>query len=194
MYLADMYCYGMDPNAVGCTGISGCMGVFVAHGAMLYAVHIPDNNPAKNARGGQAFADFALAQAGRAFNADAAEMIVVANHTQRSTADDEGYAICRRLGMRRFTLVRPEKFIALSESKNPESIFVVWQRTRDGGLELLYRRTEGLAVARGTGTARSGDYGAFGEDERYEVDTAAAGWHAAKPPNAHGMRFHDCVA
>jgi hypothetical protein len=31
MYIADMFCFGKDKNAVGVNGIRGCMGVFVDH-------------------------------------------------------------------------------------------------------------------------------------------------------------------
>lgn len=190
MYLADMFCYGKDPNAVGVTGISGCMGVFVSAGAMLYAVHIPESLPDKCARGGKAFADFVLREAGQGFDGGAATMITVANYTQRSTAADESYEIARQLGMRVFTLFRPEKHIAIGLGKNPESIWVVWQRTT-GGMELCYRPTSSIQPTKGEGTPRSGDYGAFGDDERYKVDTN--GWYLAKPPNAHGMRHHYCT-
>jgi hypothetical protein len=190
MYLADMFCFGKDPDAVGVTGISGCMGVFVSAGTMLYAVHIPESLPAKSARGGTAFADFVLREAGTGFDGEKATMITVANYTQRSTAADESYEIARQLGMRRFTLFRPEKHIAIGLGKNPESIWVVWQRGSDG-LELRYRPSSTITPSKGGGTARAGDYGAFGEDERYTVDTN--GWYAAKPPNAHGMRHHLCT-
>jgi hypothetical protein len=190
MYLADMYCYGRDQDAVGVTGISGCMGVFVSSGNMLYAVHIPENSAEKCARGGKAFADFVLLEAGQGFNRDNATMITVANYTQRTTAGDESYEIARQLGMRAFTVFRPEKHIAVSSMKNPESIWVVWQRG-NAGMELCYRPTSTIQPAKGAGTPRSGDYGAYGEDERYTVDTN--GWYLAKPPNAHGMRHHFCT-
>jgi hypothetical protein len=190
MYLADMYCYGKDPDAVGVTGISGCMGVFVSSGATLYGIHIPENNPDKCARGGKAFTDFIKLDAGNGFDGEKAVMITVANFTQRSTAADESYEICRQLGMRRFTLFRPEKHIAVSTGKNPESIWVVWQRVKGAEMELRYRPDANILPKKGEGTARSGDYGAYGEDARYTVSTE--GWYAAKPPNAHGMRHHLC--
>lgn len=41
MYFADMYAYGKDPKCAGITGISGCMGVIIDYGSMLYAPHFP---------------------------------------------------------------------------------------------------------------------------------------------------------
>jgi hypothetical protein len=191
MFIADMYCYGMDANAVGVTGISGCMGVFVATGAMLYAVHIPDTaTPGKNALGGTTFADFVTQQVGQPLDPNASQMICVLNYTQRQQAHEEGYAIARRLGLRRFALWRMEKNIDVSTG-NPKAIWVLWQRLALGGLELRYRPDADFTPTQGGGTARSGTYSPWGADKRYTVD--ASGWYLGSAPNAHGMTYHDCT-
>lgn len=189
MYIADMFCFGKDADAVGVNGISGCMGVFVRSGGMFYGMHSPESVDDKKERGRKAFAEYVLGEEGNGFDPDQAEMILVANFTQRMSASDEGYDMCRRLGMRRFLLFRPEKFIAVDPTtKNPTAIWVVWQRLKTGGMELRYRPDADVHPTSGEGAPRGGHYGAFRDDEQISVSTE--NWYFARPPNAHGLRHH----
>lgn len=56
MFFAQMYCYGSDLNAVGITGIRGCMGVVYACAGRMYAIHIPPSSDQTNALAASAFA------------------------------------------------------------------------------------------------------------------------------------------
>ncbi len=189
MYIADMFCFGKDQNAVGVNGIRGCMGVFVDHGGMLYGMHMPDSVAEKADRGRKAFAAYVMQEAG-VFAPDQARMILVCNSGQRMSATDEGYALCVELGVRQFTLFRPEKFIPINGSE-PSAIWVVCQRGSGGDLELHYRLDDDVKPVVGGGAARGGDYGAFREDGK--LSTSTSGWYLAKPPNAHGLRHHLCT-
>lgn len=186
MYIADMFCFGSDQNSVGVNGIRGCMGMFVSHGGTLYSIHMPPSSDDKNDRGRRAFAQYIRDQSGK-FDGATAQMVCVVNNTERSSASDESYELCRLLGMQHFTLFRAVKFIE-PDGTQPSAIAVVWQRTKGGQLELKYRMDRDVKWLEGQGAPRGGHYGAFRDDEK--LSTTTEGWYVAGPPNAHGLPHH----
>ena len=110
-------------------------------------------------------------------------MICVANGTERMSASDELYDLCRLLGMREFAVFRP-----FSNVDKGAAIAAVWERQGNGPPELKYRMDKDVVWQEGLGTARGGHYGAFRDDARLSTNTG--NWHAARPPNAHGLVHH----
>jgi hypothetical protein len=116
-----MYNYGKHAQVVGVTGIESCMGVFVRHGNMLYAIHIPDHGG--KAAGGQAFAQYVQQQDGTVINS-AAQLIGVINRTHRTgSPQDEVRAIAVTLVLPRFTMIR----LISTPTKNNQSTAVICQ-------------------------------------------------------------------
>lgn len=123
MYLAHMYCYGKHANTVGVTGIAGCLGIFIAHNNMLYAIHIPPNSAITESRAREQFAEYVEGQDGTIKNSAVARLYGVTNRDYRQTAESDLYSICGRLGLRQFRLIRLRSTpTATVQGSNRESI------------------------------------------------------------------------
>lgn len=136
MYFAHMYCYGYDLNDVGITGILGCMGVAYKGESALYAVHIPDNNPQANAKGGRIFAKFVRQYDN--YKKGKGELFVFVNGKNRTTAEDEARALKGLLNARRANVYRIMQNLGPGSGgfSAPSASIMV---RNNGNLALLYK-------------------------------------------------------
>lgn len=185
MYFADMFAYGKDPNCVGITGISGCMGVIIDYGNMLYAAHFPHGLDDQLERGRRAFADYVKQEAG-AFNGVNAKMYAVLNRDQRPDEQNELYALGRLLTINEFLVMRIFEHVDPGNN-NPEAVVTVCQRA-NGGLEFKYRPNRDVAWSEGTGAARGGAYSPAIPDSKY--GTNFNGWFTLDQATGHFRRYH----
>ena len=191
MYIGDMFCYGQSTDSVGVNGIVGCMGVFVASGQTLYAIHMPDsinyNTPGRNA-----FVQFVGGAIG---NGNAATVIGVLNNDNRPSAAAELREIARGLGASSYRMVRLRKHIDIRPSGEPEAAAVLCMYTPNGyvqgtgmtfssNVELRYQMDKRVRWVDGQGEARSGQYRAMRGDSRLWTNAAwGAGWNAVDSTN-----------
>lgn len=136
MYFANMYCYGWDHDAVGITGIRGCMGAVYKGAHALYAVHIPDNSLATNALGAQTFAAWV-----RQFENNTkkkGDLWVFINGNNRTTAEDEARNLRGLLNAKHATLYRIVQNLGPNSGRdNADSASIL---VRNGGnVDLLYK-------------------------------------------------------
>lgn len=97
MYYANMFCYGMDMNYVGITGIRGCMGVVFVSPTQLYAVHIPPSvSRDRDLLGMISFAHMVTQQ--EATPAPAGSLYLFVNGTNRLEAEGDAGLMSDALG------------------------------------------------------------------------------------------------
>lgn len=182
MYIGDMFCYGKSVDSVGVNGIVGCMGVFVASGQTLYAVHMPDSIN-YNGPGRTAFVQFVTSSAG--WNAANATMVGVLNGDNRPAAGGELTDIARGLGIGSFRTVRLRKNIDRSGSGEPAStaILCLFKPTTTQ-IELRYQMDARVRWIEGSGEARAGQYRAMRADALLSTNPGwGAGWNAVGGDN-----------
>jgi hypothetical protein len=177
MYIGDMFCYGSSTDSVGVNGIVGCMGVFVASGQTLYAVHMPDSIN-YNGPGRTAFTQFVTGAGG--WNAANATMIGVLNGDNRPGAGAELADIARGLGIGSFRTVRLRKHIDRSGSGEPVAAAVLCLfKPTTTQIELRYQMDSRVRWSEGNGEARAGQYRAMRGDSRLSTNPGwGAGWEA----------------
>lgn len=182
MYIGDMFCYGRSTDLVGVNGIVGCMGVFVASGATLYAVHMPDSIN-YNGPGRDAFVNFVTTAPG--WSAAGATMIGVLNGANRPGAPAELIAIARGLGLGSFRTVRLRKHIDRASGTEPVAAAVLCLfKPQSSEIELRYQMDKGVKWKEGPGEARAGQYRAMRDDARLSTNPAwGAGWQAVDSNN-----------
>lgn len=176
MYIGDMFCYGQSTDSVGVNGIVGCMGVFVACGPTLFAIHMPDSIN-YNTVGRDAFVQFVGGAGG--WNAGTATMIGVLNNDNRPGAQAELRSIARGLGLGTVRMVRLRRDIDIKPSLEPVAAAVLCLRKPvSGELELRYMMDRQVRWTEGQGEARSGQYRAMRGDALLSTNPAwGAGWH-----------------
>ena len=187
MYIADMFCYGKSAEFVGVNGIVGCMGVFLAYNKMLYAIHIPDSiNYNSVAR--TEFGKF-IGREATGMDGNQAQVVAVLNNDNRPGGPAEVAAICKDLGVPRFTMIRLRKNIPISpSSKEPAAVAVLCEFTPESyvpnvgmqfsdTLRLKYQVDSRVRWEKNRGEARIGQYRAMRDDEKLYVSGAlGAGW------------------
>lgn len=180
MYIAQMYCYGKDPLAVGVSGISGCMGVFAYFNQMLYAIHIPDN-PTYNKTGGDDFCAFILREDGN-FDGTRARLFFVLNNTQRPGYRDEVRNIGGTLGVPKAEIIRVN--MAGGSVSNPLAVVVLCERVAGNTLVLKWMPDANVQWQQG-GTARSGYYRNSSFTQSLRTSGAVSqGWQIVDPANS----------
>jgi hypothetical protein len=183
----------MDQSAVGVTGISSCIGLFVAapYPGMMYAIHIPYNAIATMGRskginvqhqGVFRFADFVKSQTGN-LGGDQLKMFCAVNGDQRKTLKDDVGEAAEILGLKKIEVVRIYKNLKITGG-DAASVAVALLRKGDGYAMLYKQNSDVFWVkgANGGGRVRSGFYSNSSQDDIINADVS--GWHRAEPPNA----------
>src|SRR6266446_10657593 len=104
MYMAQMYCYGSDPECAGITGIVGCMGIICACRSRVFAVHIPPSGATMEKRGREAFCDYVTREMTE--GTGAGRLLFFVNGKCRPQAPEEVRAVCGLLGIRTAKLIK----------------------------------------------------------------------------------------
>lgn len=155
MFIATMYSYGNDTDAVGVDGIRGCLGIFLATKSRLFAVHIPEVARTY----AEAHVHFVrhVLQVQPLFNRAESVLYAVANGANRVTAEDELREYGQSLGVHQLKMVRLQKH--LGDNNSRDSVAAVLTRIPGSiGCMLKYLATKNVAWTRGIGTPRSGYY------------------------------------
>lgn len=192
MYYAHMYCYGMDNNHVGITGIRGCLGVVFATANRLYAVHIPPGDPARDLAGANAFTTMITNTAGAN---PAATLHLFVNGTNRPTADDEARTMQNALGGPETRVYRIMRNLgAQSGTMGADSVTIKVQRWVGGNFAMSYKHLPDNQLVAG-GNAKTGIYvpmydGTFGSPVTPSPAALFAGWFPIDTTNCHVRRIH----
>jgi hypothetical protein len=192
MYYAHMYCYGMDNNHVGITGIRGCLGAVFATANRLFAVHIPPGDPARELAGANAFTGMITATAGAN---PAGELALFVNGMNRNDVDDEARTMRNALGgppTRVYRIMR--NLGAQSGGLGADSAVIKVQRMMGGGLSMAYKHIEDNQMQAGGG-AKTGIYvpmynGTFGNPVRPSPAELFAAWFPVDTTNCHVRGIH----
>jgi hypothetical protein len=192
MFFATMFSYGMDQSAVGVTGISSCIGVFVVtpNPGMMYAVHVPYTPTATfgpktgldvQHQGVFRFANFVKSQTS-SLGANQIKMFCAINGNQRQTLKDDIGEAAQILGLTKIEVVRIFKNLKISGG-DAASVAVALLRKGDGYAMLYKQDSEVFWVkgASGGGRVRTGFYANGSQDDIMNADIS--GWHRAEPPN-----------
>ncbi|MCB9544099.1 MAG: hypothetical protein H6703_16850 [Myxococcales bacterium] len=184
MFIATMYSYGDDLQAVGVDGIRGCLGIFLDTGARLYAIHIPDT-PANFAAGRLAFAAHVNGVEPH-FNRGTARLYAVMNGPNRPGVYREVLDYAQALGgVRRFMTVRVNEHLG-PKGFNQDSVSIVLERIpHTTTARLKYQRNADVPWQHGIGTARAGFYYNGGYNDVLSASLAPVhGWHMVDPTNS----------
>ncbi|MEZ5402855.1 MAG: hypothetical protein R2729_24475 [Bryobacteraceae bacterium] len=187
MFIANMFCYGCDPNCVGVDGIVGCMGVFLAHNGTLYAIHVPDTTT--KAAGRTAFVSYVTGH-DPAFNGANAELFGVLNGPNRGDAFLELAAYNQALNVRKLTVVRLNEHLGPKGLMQDAAAVLCEFIPTTNECRLKYQRHADVNWVAGAGTARAGTYGAL-PDGRLSANAAPSqGWHLVDSTNSSIIIAH----
>lgn len=182
MFIATMYSYGSDNNAVGVDGIIGCMGLFVAHNNRLHAIHIPDT-PNHFATGRQAFVNY-LTHLPGGFNGANARIYAVLNGSNRSNAYAEVLEYCEDLNINKTTMIRLRKHLGGSGSGQGSAAVLCELVPGSNPCRIKYQLASDVNWANGQGTARTGYYHMNSFTDVLSCNGALGqGWHLADDQN-----------
>lgn len=184
MFIATMYSYGKDPLSVGVDGIVGCMAVFLKYGDMLYAIHLPDNSPATNKLGRDAFAKY-VKQEEPQFAPGNAHIYFVLNNNNRLDMIKEVKGLCVALKIQSAEIVRLRD--NLGPVNAPGAAAVLCERIGDVCV-MKYRDANEVNWQTG-GVVRAGYYHNASMDGSYKINSAVSqGWHVVTAANST-LRF-----
>jgi hypothetical protein len=177
MYIAETFDYGHDANCVGVDGIVDCMGVFVLHNNVLYAIHQPNNFDKKTIKlGRDTFATHL--EANHAYKGGG-KVYVVVNCTSRG--DEET----------KYEVQQYHKLLSAQTTKlyritaHPGvSIAVVCERNLVGGDVTLKYTTHALAGWVVGGSARDGYYQNPSIGNSGYTTPTTGGWTVINPGSA----------
>lgn len=179
MFIATMFSYGNDVQAVGVDGINGCMGIFLATAARLYAIHIPDQpqhfTTARNAFVGH------VNGIEPGFNRGTARLYAAINGNARPGAYREllDYALALG-GVRKMMTVRVNGFGANAATIILERI------PQSTDCRLKVHRNDQVNWQHGAGTVRSGFYHNGSMNQVLSTVTAlASGWRLVDSGNSN---------
>ena len=183
MFIATMYSYGNDVDAVGVDGIRGCLGIFLITAARLYAIHIPDTPAHFDAGRNQFAAHVNATEPG--FDPNAARLIAVMNGPNRPQAYAELLAYSLVLGVNRRMLVRVDEFLG-PKGLQQEAAAIICELvpgTRDPRIK--YQRHDDVHWQH-AGIARAGSYHVLApNDDTLSANPALGqGWHLADHSNS----------
>jgi len=159
MYYAQMYCYGMDNNHVGITGIVGCLGAVFVTANQLYAVHIPPSGAVRQLAGANAFTGLITLTEGVPNPPGSLHLFV--NGMNRTEADDEARTMRAALGgpdtkvYRIMTNLGPQ-----SGTLGANSVVIKVQRWIGGNVSMSYKHVPDAEWVDG-GNAPTGSYDAL---------------------------------
>lgn len=183
MYIAQMYCYGKDPTAVGVDGISGCMGVFVDFADMLYAIHIVAGSKQANQTGADQFCDYVMGEA-PSFDGKNARIIFAINQFNRVGYMDEVRYIGKKLGIPKVEIVHVTA--VEKDATGADKIAVLCERHGGKTLVLKYQSDGNVAWETG-GEQRAGFYHPGGKAYGTAKKTSGAvsqGWTVIAADNS----------
>jgi hypothetical protein len=191
MYYAQMFCYGMDNNHVGITGIRGCLGAVFATANRLYAVHIPPMDAQRDLAGAMAFVGMIVGTEGA--NHPAGNLYLFVNGTNRTQADNEARTIKDALGGPPTAVYRIMTNLgAGSGGLGADAVTVKVQR--GAGMNLSYKHVPDDQWVAG-GNAKTGCYypaldGTFGDAKVPNGGQLGAGWFQMSTATCHIRRIH----
>lgn len=186
MYIATMYSYGRDANAVGVDGIVTCMGVFLSYNNWLYAIHVPDNSATTLALGRTAFVNF-VQQCEPHFNGANAKLYAVLNTKYRQNADDEIRDYMAALHIAKADVIRVHKDLGASEAACIICEFV--PGTTD--CRFKYKANKDVAWTHNAATVRTGFYLNNSQDQVLSTTPALAqGWNLVDRSNSSFLGVH----
>lgn len=178
MFIATMFSYGSDTDAVGVDGIQTCIGLFLDTGARFYAIHIPFQ-PQHYVTARNAFVGYVNLTEPH-FDRAAARLYAVINGTYRNEVYrevlDYGLALG---GVRRFKIVRVSGLMT-------DSAAIILERIPfNNERRLKYLRAGSVRWQHGVGTVRSGFYHNGSMQDVLSVDTNLShGWRVVDDSNA----------
>ncbi|CAN5774960.1 hypothetical protein BH11PSE8_BH11PSE8_28950 [soil metagenome] len=186
MFFANMFCYGSDLNAVGITGILGCMGVVYRGATRLYAVHIPPMSAHNNALGGSTFAEYVSGLEGD--DASPGDLFFFLNGTSRASAIAEAHDIKSLMKPKTATLFRIMTGLGKGSGSNTAEHSPSILVTHRGFMDLRYKVVPEDQYVEG-GVAEAGQYlGTPGEMGSSKVPSdylAPAGWTIITGENSY---------
>jgi len=183
MYFANMYCYGWDHDAVGITGIRGCLGAVYKGAHALYAVHIPPTSAQVHANAAQTFAGWV-----RQFENNTerkGDLWVFINGKNRSSAEEEAKYLKSQLNAKHATLYRLMQNLGPDSGgydAHPASILV----RQGANVDLLYKHVPSDQYVAG-GRSEVGQYMARAAYQGNLVPPDHAnpvGWHIIDGTNS----------
>lgn len=188
MYFANMYCYGWDHNAVGITGIRGCMGAVYRGAHALYAVHIPDHGAQDNRAGADAFAQWVRGfEAGTGTKGD---LYVFANGINRPSAEHEAKHLKSALHAKHATVYRVMQHLGPDSGGNQADSASILVRS-GAHIDLLYKHVPDDQYIAG-GRAESGQYkvrAAFQGNAVPSDYLAPVGWYPMTGANVRRIKI-----
>ena len=183
VFIATMYSFGKDPVCVGVDGIVTCMGVFLAHGGMLYAIHVPFQASATNDLGREAFIAYVHREDPN-FQGANAKLYGVTNNNARGTAVDEvrQYAKSLKVDYTVFCQLREN----LGDKKSPDAAAVVCELLGGHGPVLKYQKHSTANWQAGPGVRRAGHYhnGSMADILAVPNTDVASGWQLVNAGNS----------
>ncbi len=174
MFVADMHCYGRDPECAGVTGIVGCMGLVLSYnGGDLYAIHVPDNDNGVLTKGRDKFVKYVKKQQ-QGYQGSNAELFTLVNGTNRTDSWSEGMEYARALDVRKLTEVRIDGHIPPTKSQAMGDSIVVLVRRVAGKHQdpytIYYRKASLAGLVNRTSKDSGSRGGAYHQNIEYKND------------------------
>jgi hypothetical protein len=178
MYYAQMYCYGMDNNHVGITGIRGCLGAVFASATRLYAVHIPPLNAQRDLAGAMSFLYMIIGAEGT--QNPAGNLYLFVNGTNRPQVDDEARTMRNAIGGPPTRVYRIMSNLGPGSGGQGADSVTIKVLRMPGNLDLSYKHVPDNQWA-GGGNAKTGIYyqqmdGTFGDAKVPNGVALGGGW------------------
>lgn len=179
MFIATMFSYGSDVDAVGVDGIQTCIGLFLDTGARMYAIHIP-YQPQHYATARNAFVGYVNATE-PLFDRATARLYAVVNGNYRTEVYREILDYAQALGgVRKFKIVRVSGLSTDSAAIILERIPLSTER------RIKYLRAGNVQWQHGVGTVRSGFYHNGSMQDVLSVNTNLShGWRIVDSSNSN---------
>jgi hypothetical protein len=183
VFIATMYSFGKDTESVGVDGIVGCMGVFLAFGKNLYAIHVPDTAERFD-MGRNAFVTYVKQQAPK-FKGGDAKLFCILNGDNRPDAAREMVKYCMDLFVGHYTTVRLRKHLG-GQGSSQGSAAVLCELQGTGECRLKYLKADQVNWTKGQGTVRAGYYhNSSMSDVLWTSGAAMNGWRLVDIDNSN---------
>jgi len=186
MYMAQMYCYGMDPLCAGITGIVGCIGCVYVGATNLYAVHIPPQDLARQKGGAAEFAGFVLGGPDKD-TVSQGELHLFVNGMNRNEAADEAHDLRAALNKPATNVYRIMTNLGPESGKYSAAAVSILVKRLGSSIKMTYKHVPEAEYEAG-GAAKRGCYdrkfeGTFGDAIKpKDCDT---GWFEVNSTNCH---------
>ena len=186
MYMAQMYCYGMDAQCAGVTGIVGCLGCVYVGATNLYAVHIPPQDLARQKGGAAEFAAWVLGGPDKNMGAQG-QLNLFVNGMNRGEAADEAHDLRALLNKPVTNVYRIMTNLGPESGKYSAAAVSILVKRLSSSVRMTYKHVPDAEYEPGGG-AKSGCYdkkyeGTFGD--AIKPKDCNAGWFEVNATNCH---------